>query len=507
MLDNLLTALLIALQPFNLFACFLGALVGTLVGVLPGIGPTGTMALLLPITYGLGPTAGLIMLAGIWYGAQYGGSTTSILVNVPGEAASVITCIDGYQMARKGRAGAALAIAAIGSWVAGTLGVVGLMLFAPALANIALAFGPPEYFAIAFLGLVVLSNLTGKSPLKSFLMALLGIMLSTVGLDPISGADRFTFGIPELLGGIEFVPITMGLLGIAEILWVVVKPYEIKDVMNVRFRELYPSRLEVKRAIAPTLRGSILGFLIGLMPGPAAVVASFASYGLERKISKRPEEFGQGAIEGVAGPESANNSATSGGLVPLLALGLPFAPPTAVLLGGLMIQGVMPGPLLIQEHPEIFWGVIGSMYVGNLILLVLNLPLVGVFASITKVSPSSVIPSILLLTLVGAYGVNNSLFDVVVMLIAGLAGYLMRKLEFEPAPLVLGLVLGRIMEGALRRSMVIMDGNPWAFFQRPLSGILLSVVTALFVWRLFRIWRWRMGPMTEAEQGRCPGRF
>lgn len=497
MLENLLTALFIALKPVNLFACFIGAMVGTLVGVLPGIGPTGTMALLLPITYGLGPTAGLIMLAGIWYGAQYGGSTTSILVNVPGEAASVITCIDGYQMARKGRAGAALAISAIGSWVAGTLGVVGLMLFAPALANVALVFGPPEYFAIAFLGLVVLSNLTGKSPLKSFLMALLGIMLSTVGLDPISGADRFTFGIPQLLGGVEFVPVTMGLFGIAEILSVVVEPYEVKDVMKVRFRELYPSRLEFKRSCAPILRGSVLGFLVGLMPGPAAVLASFASYGLERKVSKRPEEFGHGAIEGVAGPESANNSATSGGLVPLLALGLPFAPPTAVLLGGLMIQGVMPGPLLIQQHPEIFWGVIGSMYVGNLILLVLNLPLVGIFASITRVSPSLVMPAILLLTVVGAYGVNNSLFDVVVMLIAGVAGYLTRKLEFEPAPLVLGLVLGRIMEGALRRSMVIMDGNPWTFFQRPLSGILLFIVIALFLWRLVRIWRRRMASHVE----------
>lgn len=484
MLGDLFNALFIALQPVNLFACFVGALVGTLVGVLPGIGPTGTMALLLPLTFSLGPTAGMIMLSGIWYGAQYGGSTTSILVNVPGEAASVVTCIDGYQMAKKGRAGAALAISAIGSWIAGTLGVIGLMFFAPPLANVALDFGPPEYFAIAFLGLVVLSNLTGRSPLKSFLMALLGIMLSTIGLDPISGFPRFTFEIPQLLGGMEFVPITMGLFGVAEILSVAEEPYVVKDVAKVRFRDLYPNRSELQRAFAPIMRGGILGFLIGLMPGPAAVLASFASYGLERRISKHPHEFGKGAIEGVAGPESANNSATAGGLVPLLALGLPFAPPTAVLLGGLMIQGVMPGPLLIQQHPEIFWGVIGSMYVGNLILLVLNLPLVGVFAGITRVSPSVVMPTILLLTIVGAYGVNNSLFDVWVMVVAGVAGYAMRKLDFQPAPLVLGLVLGRIMEGALRRSMVIMDGNPWSFFQRPLSGILLSLVILLFVVRM-----------------------
>jgi putative tricarboxylic transport membrane protein len=481
MFENLWTSLLIAAQPVNLFACFLGALVGTLVGVLPGIGPSGTMAILLPVTFGLGPTAGIIMLAGIWYGAQYGGSTTSILVNVPGEAASVVTCLDGYEMAKKGRAGAALTVSAIGSWLAGTFGVAGLMLFAPPLANAALAFGPPEYFAIALLGLVVLSNLTGRSPLKSFLMVLLGVMFSTVGLDPIAGFDRFTFGVADLLGGVEFVPVTMGLFGIAEILSIVAEPYVVKDVTKVRFRDLYPNRSELRRAFPPMIRGGILGFLVGLIPGPAAIVASFASYGLERKISKHRREFGRGAIEGVAGPESANNSATAGGLVPLLALGLPFAPPTAVLLSGLMIHGVTPGPLLMQQHPEVFWGVIGSMYLGNLILLVLNLPLVGVFASITRLSPSLLMPVILLLTIVGSYGVNNSLFDVWVMMIAGGTGYLMKKFEFEPAPLVLGLVLGRIMEGALRRSMVIMDGNPLAFFQRPLSGVLLALVILLLV--------------------------
>ncbi|MDN5345344.1 MAG: putative tricarboxylic transport rane protein [Clostridia bacterium] len=342
-------ALLTTLQPQNILACFIGALVGTLVGVLPGVGPTATMALLLPLTFSLGPTAGLIMLAGIWYGAQYGGSTTSILVNVPGESASVVTTLEGYKMARKGRAGAALAAAAIGSFVAGTISVIALQLFAPPLANAALAFGSAEYFSIALLGLILLSNLTGKSYLKSLTMALVGVMLSTVGMDPVAGVERFTFNVVDLLSGFGFVPVVMGLFGVAEILRSIEEADQQVEVMKVRFRDLYPTKEELKRSLPPMFRGGVLGFLIGLLPGPAATLASFVSYAYERRFGKHREEFGTGAIEGVAGPEAANNAACAGGLVPLLALGLPFAPPTAILLSGLMIHGVSPGPLLMQN--------------------------------------------------------------------------------------------------------------------------------------------------------------
>jgi len=481
MLDGLLFGLQAVLDLRNLLAVGLGCLVGTIVGVLPGIGPTGTMALLLPLTYALGPTAGLIMLAGIWYGAQYGGSTTSILVNVPGEAASVVTCLDGYQMARKGKAGTALAIAAIGSFVAGTIGVIGLTLFAPPLANAALNFGPPEFFWIGLLGLLLLSNLSGRSTPKALLMAALGVILGTIGMDPISGHPRFSLGLTSLFGGFEFVPVTMGLFGVAEILSSCAERMQRWEVLRVRLRDLYPGREDLRRSLAPMLRGGVAGFFVGLIPGPAAVMSSFAAYALERKLSRHPEEFGQGAIEGVAGPESANNSATAGGLVPLLALGLPFAPPTAVLLSGLMIHGVIPGPLLMQQHPELFWGVIASMYLGNIILLILNLPLVGVFASITRVQPAIVIPVVLVLCGIGAYAVNNSMFDVWVMLAFGLLGFLMRRFSFEPAPVVLGLVLGRMLENSFRQSMVILDGNIWGFWGRPISSTLMILAVLAIV--------------------------
>ena len=492
MLEGLCYGLQNALDLRNLLAVGIGCFVGTIVGVLPGIGPTGTMALLLPLTFALGPTAGMIMLAGIWYGAQYGGSTTSILVNVPGEAASVVTCLDGHQMARKGKAGAALAVAAIGSFVAGTIGVLGLTLFAPPLANAALDFGPPEFFWIGLLGLLLLSNLSGKSTVKALLMATLGVMLATVGMDPISGRPRFSMGSSSLFGGFEFVPVTMGLFGVAEILSSCAERLESWEVLKVRFRDLYPNREDLRRSLAPMLRGGVVGFLVGLIPGPAAVMSSFVSYAVERKISRHPEEFGRGAIAGVAGPESANNAATAGGLVPLLALGLPFAPPTAVLLGGLMIHGVVPGPLLIQEHPELFWGVIASMYIGNTILLILNLPLVGVFASITRLRPAIVLPVVLALCVIGAYGVNNSMYDVWVMLVFGILGFFMRRFEFEPAPVVLGLVLGRMLENSLRQSMVIMEGNIWGFWSRPLSATLIILaILALLVPLIIRLSAYR----------------
>lgn len=481
MFEGLLVGLHGIIDPRNLLAVVMGCLVGTLVGVLPGIGPTGTMALLLPLTYALGPTAGMIMLAGIWYGAQYGGSTTSILVNVPGEAASIVTTLDGYQMARKGKAGAALSIAAIGSFVAGTVGVLGLTLFAPPLAEVALDFGPPEFLWIGLLGLLLLSNLSGRSTPKALLMAVFGMMLATVGMDPNSGAPRFAMGSTQFFGGFDFVPVTMGLFGVAEILSSCGERMRSWEVFTVRFRDLYPNREEIRRSLGPMFRGGVLGFLVGLIPGPAAVMSSFVSYKLERKLSKHPEEFGQGAIEGVAGPESANNSATAGGLVPLLALGLPFAPPTAVLLSGLMIHGIVPGPLMMTQHPELFWTVIASMYLGNIILLILNLPLVGVFASVTRVRMAIVFPVVLILCVVGAYAVNNSLFDVWVMLAFGILGYVLRRYDFEAAPVVLGLVLGRVLENSLRQSLVILDGNVWEFCSRPICAVLISAAVLTLI--------------------------
>jgi len=481
MFDGLILGIQTALVPQNLLGCFIGCLVGTLVGVLPGVGVSGTMALLLPLTFVLGPTAGMIMLAGIWYGANYGGSTTSILVNVPGEATSVVTCLDGHKMALRGRAGAALAVAAIGSFFAGTVSVIGLNFFAPPLAEVALAFGPPEYFSIALLGLVVLSNLSGQSAVRSFMMAILGIMLATVGMDNISGSPRFTLGYSAFFGGIEFVPLLMGVFGVAEVIRAFLHPPTgSASLISFRVQDLYPNREELRRSVKPILRGSVLGFLVGLIPGPAAVIASFSSYGLERRMSHPPEGFGNGAVEGVAGPEAANNSACGGGMVPLLALGLPFSPPTAVLISGLILHNVQPGPLLMQQKPDLFWGIVGSMYVGNVILFILNLPLVGVFASIARVRQSILMPLVLILCMVGAYAVNNSIFDIWVMMIAGIIGFLMERHGYEPAPLVLGLVLGNMMESSLRRSMVIFEGSWMGFFQRPISAAVLILTILIF---------------------------
>lgn len=477
---SVLSGLAITLQPTNLLACFLGALLGTLVGVLPGLGPAAAMALLLPVTAGLGPTAGLIMLAGIYYGSMYGGSTTSILVNVPGEPASVVTAIDGYQMARKGRAGAALAIAAIGSFVAGSISVVALQLFAPRVARWALAFGPAEYFSLTLLGVVLLSNLSGKSRIKSLIMIAAGIALATVGMDPLGGTSRFTFDYVPAQGGLSFVAITTGLFGVAEVLSLVAERGKAVEVMRVKLRELYPNREELRRSAKPMLRGGVLGFLVGLMPGPAATIAAFVSYGIERRLSKHPAEFGQGAIEGVAGPESANNAACAGGMVPLLSLGLPFTPATAVLLSAMLIMGVTPGPFLLRDNPHVFWGVIGSFYVGNLMLLILNLPLVPLFARVAQIPSRYLMPAVLVLCVVGSYGENNNLFDVWVMLCAGVVGFAMRRFGYEPAPLILGLVLGPIMERSLLQGLIMSGGNVRGLWESGLSVALL-VATALCV--------------------------
>jgi len=474
--QGILSSLLIAFQPVNFLACFIGAVIGTLVGVLPGLGPAAAMALIIPMTLKLGPTAGLIMLAGIYYGSMYGGSTTSILVNVPGEPASVVTTLDGYAMARKGRAGAALAIAAIASFVAGTFSVIALQLFAPVLARSALAFGPAEYLALTVLGVILLSNLTGKSRVKSLIMIMVGLMLSTVGFDPVGGVERFSFGLESAQGGISFIALTTGLFGVAEVFSIIAAKEEPLDLLPVRFRELYPNRKEIKRSVAPVARGSVLGFLIGLLPGPAATMAAFASYGMERRLSRHRDEFGKGAIEGVAGPESANNAAAGGAMIPLLSLGLPFTPTTAVLLGGMLLHGITPGPLLLRDRPDVFWGVIGSFYLGNMMLLILNLPLVGIFAKIVRIAPRYLMPVVLVLCVIGAYGDNGSLFDVWVMLGAGIVGYIMRKYNYEPAPLIVGLVLGPVMERSLRQTLIISRGNVNGLWDSPICLALWLII-------------------------------
>jgi len=466
--------LFVALTPVNLLACFAGVVLGTIVGVLPGLGPAGAMALVLPLTIKLGPTAGLIMLAGIYYGSMYGGSTTSILVNVPGEAASVVTTIDGYRLARKGRAGAALAIAAIASFVAGTFSVGALQLAAPFVARLALAFGPAEYFAFALLGVVLLANLTGGSRVKALAMVVTGVMLSTVGMDPLGGTVRFTFDVAGAQAGLSFIAVTAGLFGVAEVLATMAEPAFTAPVTRVRFGELYPSREELRRSVPPMLRGTVLGFVVGLIPGPAATIASFVSYGVEKRVSRHRDEIGTGAIEGVAGPEAANNAAAGGGMVPLLSLGLPFTPSTAVLLSGMLLMGVTPGPFLLRDHPQVFWGVIGSFYVGNVMLLLLNLPLVGVFARVATIPQRYLMPGVLVLCAVAAYSDNNNAFDVWVMVSAGVLGYAMRGLGYNPAPLVLGLVLGPLLERSLLQALTIGRGRIGELWASPQAAVMLA---------------------------------
>ena len=488
-LQHLINGFGIAGTVQNLLYCLIGCIVGTIIGVLPGIGPIAGIALLIPATFGLNPTSAIIMLAGIYYGAMYGGSTTSILLNVPGETASVITCIDGYQMAQKGRAGPALAICAIGSFIAGTIGIFGLVFLAPPLAQAALAFGPPEYFSLMVFGFIVLSNVTGTSLIKSLMMAVVGLIIGTVGLDPVTGDARFTFGSVSLLGGIEFVAVAIGLFGIGEVLTNVEKPSEMleQQVLVPRLRELYPTLQDIKKSIRPILRGAGIGFGVGLVPGPAPVIATYASYMTEKRISKHPEEFGKGAIEGVAGPESANNSACQAAFIPLFVLGIPFAPPTAILLGALLIHGVSPGPLMISQHPQLFWGVIASMYIGNFMLLILNLPFVPLFANILRTPKKILLPLIILFCITGMFTVNNSVFDIWMMLLFGGLGFLMRKWAYEGAPLLLALVLGPKLEVAFRQSLMISHGDFGVFINRPISMTFLLATMVFLLIPAFRI--------------------
>jgi len=478
----------VCFTPANVLAVLLGSLVGTLIGVLPGIGPIGAIALLLPLTLKMAPSTALIMLSGIYFGSMYGGSTTSILVNVPGEVTTVVTCIDGYEMAKRGRAGAALAVAAVGSFIAGTLGVIGLMFLAPTLARVALSFGPPEYFAIALLALFVLSRISGGALWQSLLVLSLGLALGTVGLDPTSGALRYTFGSTWLSQGIDLVPVVMGLYGLGEMFYVAEQAGGLPRAAGIRFRELFPTLSEWKRALPAIFRGSGLGFFWGLIPGPATVLSAFGSYRLERRLSKHPDDFGHGAIEGVAGPESANNAAGTAAMVPMLSLGIPFSPVPAMLLAALIMQGVQPGPMLITERPEIFWGVIASLYVGNIALLILNFPLVGVWVSFLRIPQSVLLALVVLLCLVGAYSVNNSLLDLVVLVVMGGVGYICKKINFDMAPMILGLVLGSMLEVKFNESLYLGRGDILIFLNRPISGFfmisLLLILVVPPIWRL-----------------------
>jgi len=490
LVDSLLLGIRTALQAENLTYCFLGTLFGTLIGVLPGLGPVATISILLPITFQMSPTAAIIMLAGIYYGAQYGGSTTSILLNIPGEATCVITCLDGYQMARKGRAGPALGIAAIGSFIAGTASLVGLTLLAEPFTSVALKFGPPEYFSLMMLSLVILTYLAHGSMLKGIIMALVGLMLSYVGTDTVTGTLRFTFGMVVLYDGLDLVPLVMGLFGIAEVL-VNIEQTSSQDVLRTKISNLFPSKKDWVKVKWPIARGTIIGFFLGLLPGAGPVISSLVSYTVEKRLSKEPEKFGTGMIEGVAAPESANNASAQGAFIPLFTLGIPPNVTMAILFGALMIHGLQPGPLLIKEHPDFFWGVVVSMYLGNLMLVILNLPLIPLWVRVLKVPYPVLFPLIVLLCMVGAYSLRNSIADILIMIVFGILGYLMRKLQYEAAPLIMAFVLGPLLELNLRRSLIISDGSFSIFFLRPIScTILVSAFTILCI-SFFQLSKWK----------------
>lgn len=482
--SDILYGFKVATTPENLLFCFVGVLLGTLVGVLPGIGPAGAMALLLPISLKITPVGSFIMLAGIYYGSMYGGSTTSILVSIPGEPASVMTCVDGYQMALHGRAGPALGISAIGSFVAGTLSVVALMIIALPLAKGALQFGPPEFFCLVLMGLTLVTYLSQKSAEKAFMSALLGMLLSWVGLDLINGQSRFTFGLLELNDGFGIIPLVMGLFGISEV-FVELEQDERIEVVKGKIKNLLPDREDLRRCALPILRSSILGFLLGILPGGGGIIASFMAYIMEKRLSKHPERFGKGEIIGVAAPESANNAAAGGAFIPLLSLGIPMNATVAILFAALLIHGVRPGPLLIQDHADIFWGIIASMYIGNVLLLILNLPLIGLWVKVLRIPYRIIFPMIFLFCIIGAYALNLSTLDLKLMLGFGILGYLMRKFDFDTAPLVLAFLLGPMMEVSMRQSLIISQGSFSIFVTRPLSAICLGVAAVLLLTNLF----------------------
>jgi len=484
-IQSLIFGFSVALTPVNLLYCFLGCLIGTLVGVLPGIGPAAAIAILLPITFPLDVTGAIIMLGGILYGAQYGGSTTAILVNIPGESSSVMTCLDGYEMAKQGRAGAALGIAAFGSLIAGTLSLIGLMLLAPLLAEFALRFGPPEYCTLVIMSLSFITYLVRGSMPRALMMACLGLLLAQIGADPITAKMRFVYGINVLRGGLGIGPVLMGLFGISEVL-ASVGAMGGRSVVKTEIRRILPSRQDWKDSLAPILRGTGLGFFLGILPGIGLSIPTFASYALEKKLSRHPERFGSGAIEGVAGPEACNNAAAQGTFVPMLSLGIPPTATMALFLGALMMHGIQPGPLLIQDKPDIFWGLISSMYIGNIFLVILNLPLIFLWVQLLRVPYGYLFPTVLLFCLIGAYSLNNQVGEVAVMLFFGAVGYILKRLEYEITPLVIGVVLGPIMERAFRESLIISGGSFLIFVNRPIAAFFLVLSVIIVATRLFR---------------------
>lgn len=497
--SGLMQGFAVALTPMNLLMCLVGCFLGTVVGVLPGLGPPATIAMLLPLTFNLDPTGGMIMLAGIYYGAKYGGSTTSILLNVPGESSSVVTCLDGYQMARNGRPGAALGISAVASFVAGTIGTVLLMLVAPALAEVTLAFSSPEYFALMVLGLSLVVLLAGDSLTKALLAMALGLWIASMGTDLFTATSRFTFGQTELLGGIDFIIVAIGIFAVGEVM-ANMEPEKPIDMLPVPkgLKNLLPTLQDLKDCRFAFLNGSLVGFFVGILPGAGATISSFASYGIEKAFSKHPEKFGTGVVEGVAAPEGANNADTAGAMVPLLTLGIPGSGTTAILLAALVLWGFKPGPLFIQDSPELFWGLVASMYIGNVVLLILNLPLVPLFAQLLKVPGYLMYPLILGVSIVGVYTSDNSLFQLGLLTFFGLLGYLMRKLDFPTAPLILGLVLGDSMEKALRQSLMMSQGDVSILF-RPIPAVLLGLAAFFLVVPLIKKFNSVRGQMIDQE--------
>ena len=479
-LDVLMLGFSEALTPTNILFCFIGALLGTLIGVLPGIGPTATVAILLPVTFFLPPLGALIMLAGIFYGAQYGGSTTAILVNLPGEASAVVTAIDGYQMARKGRAGAALAIAALGSFFAGTVATIALAVAGPTLSSFALAFGPAEYVALCIFGLLAATILAHGSVIKAIGMVCLGLVLGMVGIDVNSGSTRLTFGSTELYDGIDFVVIAVGLFGVAEI----ASNLEFKEargILQSTIGRLWPTVQEFKESWAAVLRGTVVGTVLGVLPGGGATLSAFSAYSVEKKLSRHPEKFGHGAIAGVAGPESANNAGAQSSFIPLLTLGIPSNSIMAMMLGAMTIHGITPGPSVIQNQPELFWGLVASMWLGNAMLVIINLPLIGVWVRLLKVPYRLLFPAILLFCCIGVYSVNNRGFDVALVIVFGILGFVLRKAKCEAGPLLLGFVLGPLLETNLRRALLLSQGDPMVFLERPISAALLAVTAVMLL--------------------------
>ncbi|MFG3601950.1 tripartite tricarboxylate transporter permease [Micromonospora chersina] len=464
----------VVLEPTNLLYCLIGVVIGMLVGVLPGLGPAATIAILLPVTFGIEPVTAIIMLAGIFYGAQYGGTITSVLLRLPGEASSVVTVFDGHALARQGRAGTALGVAAVGSFIGGTVSIIALTLVAPVVAGFALDFGPPEYTALALLGILLVATVSSGGRLKAVIAACVGLLLATVGRDSFTGAERFTFENLSLADGLDFVPIAMGLFGLGEILYNLEERHRAVHAPT-KVANVWPSRADLRESSGAIGRGSVLGFVLGILPGGGATLASLAAYALEKRRSRNPERFGRGAVEGVAAPETANNAAATSSFIPLLTLGIPANATMAVIFGALLIQGVSPGPQLVSQEPELFWGVVNSMYIGNILLLIMSIPLVGLFVKILRVRATILAPITVLITLVGVYTVNNDVFDIGLVIVFGALGYLMKKLGFDPGPLVLAFVLGSLLEDSLRRSLLIFDGDATGFLTRPISGTLLAL--------------------------------